>query len=51
MCFSVQADLAAGVVLVPIEVLSLREARSRRELPFAMLPTVFCVHQLIEAVV
>lgn len=51
MCFSLQADLVAGAVLAPIAVLSLREVRTRRELPFALLPTVFCVHQLIEALV
>lgn len=51
MCFSLQADLVAGAVLAPIAVLSLREVRTRRELPFALLPTVFCVHQLIEAFV
>ncbi|MEO6958002.1 MAG: DUF6629 family protein [Antricoccus sp.] len=51
VCFSLQADLVAGVVLAPIAVLSLREVRTRRELPFALLPTVFCVHQLIEALV
>lgn len=51
VCFSVQADLVAGAVLAPIAVLSLREVRTRRELPFALLPTVFCVHQLIEALV
>lgn len=51
VCFSLQADLVAGAVLAPIAVLSLREVRTRRELPFALLPTVFCVHQLIEALV
>ena len=51
MCFSVQADLVAGVVLIPIAALSLHEVRTPRELPFALLPAVFCVHQLIEAVV
>ena len=51
MCFSPQADVVAAVVLAPIAVQSLREVRTPRELPFALLPTVFCVHQLIEAVV
>ncbi len=46
MCFSLQADLVAGAALVPIAVLSLREVRTRRELPFALLPALFCVHQL-----
>lgn len=51
MCFSVTADLVVGTALLPVAVLSLREVRCRRELPFALLPTVFAVHQLIEAVV
>ncbi len=51
VCFSLPADLVAGAVLAPIAVLSLREVRTRRELPFALLPTVFCAHQLIEALV
>lgn len=51
MCFSVAADMVAGVALLPVAALSLREVRTRRELPFALLPAVFAVHQLIEAVV
>ncbi len=51
MCFSLQADLVAGAVLVPVAALALREVRTRRELPFALLPTVFCLHQLIEVFV
>lgn len=51
MCFSVQADLVAGAVVAPLAVASLREVRHRRELPFALLPTIFCLHQLIEALV
>ena len=51
MCFSTTADVVAGAVLVPVAVLSLRQARTTRELPFAALPAVFAVHQLIEALV
>ena len=51
MCFSVQADLIVGVALIPVAVASLREVRCRREVPFAALPALFAVHQLIEAVV
>lgn len=51
MCFSMTADLVAGTALVPVAALSLREVRHRRELPFALLPTVFAVHQFIEAAV
>ncbi len=51
MCFSVQADLTAGVVLLPVAAASVREVRSRRELLFALLPALFALHQFVEAVV
>jgi hypothetical protein len=51
MCFSVQADVVAGLVLLPVGVLALREVRHVREVPFASLPLVFAAHQLVEAVV
>lgn len=51
MCFSVQADLVAGGVLLPVGVMTLREVKQRRELLFALLPLLFAVHQLVEAFV
>ena len=51
MCFSVTADLVAGAALTPVAVLSLREVKHWREVPFAALPAVFAAHQLIEAFV
>lgn len=51
MCFSVQADLVAGIALLPVAAVSLREVRHVRELPFAALPLLFALHQLVEAVV
>ncbi|WP_234787270.1 DUF6629 family protein [Mycolicibacter sinensis] len=45
------ADLVAGTALLPVAALSLREVKAARELPFALLPTVFAVHQFIEAAV
>jgi hypothetical protein len=51
MCFSVEADVVAGLVVLPVGVLALREVRHRRELPFASLPLLFALHQLVEAVV
>lgn len=51
MCFSVEADLTVGVVLLPVAVACLREVRCRRELPFAMLPAAFSLHQFVEAFV
>jgi hypothetical protein len=51
MCFSVQADVVAGVVVLPMAVVALREVRHVREVPFASLPLLFALHQLTEAVV
>ncbi|MDQ2849930.1 MAG: hypothetical protein M3Y49_04200 [Actinomycetota bacterium] len=51
MCFSIQADLVSGAALLPVGVLTLREVRHKRELPFAALPLLFAFHQLIEALV
>ncbi len=51
MCFSVEADVVAGAVLLPMAVVALREVRHVRELPFAALPLLFALHQLVEAVI
>lgn len=51
MCFSFQADLVAGAVLLPLGIATLRAAKEPRELPLASLPLVFAAHQLIESVV
>jgi hypothetical protein len=51
MCFSVEADLVAGAVLLPVAVFSLREVRCVREVPFASLPLLFALHQLVESLV
>ncbi|BBZ69025.1 DUF6629 family protein [Mycobacterium paraseoulense] len=51
MCFSITADLVVGTALVPVAVAALREVKQWRELPFALLPTVFAVHQFLEAAV
>ncbi len=51
MCFSLEADLVVGLGLLPVGVATLREVRHPRELPFASLPLLFAVHQLLEATV
>ncbi|GAA4534891.1 DUF6629 family protein [Mycobacterium paraffinicum] len=51
MCFSITADLVVGTTLVPVAVATLREVKHWRELPFALLPAVFAVHQFLEAAV
>ena len=51
MCFSAEADLAAGVVVTVIGVDAIRRARTPKELPLAALPLLFGIHQLVEAFV
>jgi hypothetical protein len=50
MCFSADASLAAGAMLLGTGVVTLRMAR-RRELPYAAIPLLFGIQQLTEAVV
>lgn len=51
MCFSADADLAAGVVVTVIGVDAIRRAPTPKELPLAALPLLFGIHQLVEALV
>lgn len=51
MCFSFEADLVAGAVLLPLGVATIRSTRSPREWPLASLPLIFASHQLIESIV
>jgi hypothetical protein len=51
MCFSPEADLAAGVLVSVVGVDAIKRARSPEELPLAALPLLFGMHQLIEAFV
>ena len=54
MCFSATASFSAGVLLLGVGTLTLRSAlvtRQRRALPFAAIPMLFAVQQLIEGVI
>ena len=51
MCFSPEADLAAGVLVSAVGIDAIQRARTPEELPLAALPLLFGVHQLIEAFV
>ena len=51
MCFSAEADVAAGVVVGAIGFAALRRVGQKRELPLASLPALFAGHQLSEAFV
>jgi hypothetical protein len=51
MCFSATASFTAGVVLVGIGTLTLKSAKCAREYPFAAIPLLFGIQQLIEGVI
>jgi hypothetical protein len=51
MCFSPEADFAAGVVVAGVGVETLRRVRVRRELIVGALPLLFGIHQLVEGFV
>ena len=51
MCLSPQVDIAAGVVITGFAADALRNVRSRRTLPLALLPAVFAFHTFTSAFV
>ena len=51
MCFSATASFSAGAVLLGIGALTLKSARRPCEWPFAAIPLLFAIQQLIEGVV
>ena len=51
MCFSASASFSAGVLLLGVSAVTLRLVQLRRELPFAAIPLLFAIQQLIEGVV
>lgn len=48
MCFSAEASFTAGAVLLVIGAVTVRQARSRREMPYALIPLLFALQQLLE---
>lgn len=51
MCFSAEADFAAGAVIGAIGVAALTKVEHPRELPLAVLPLAFAAHQVVEGFV
>jgi hypothetical protein len=49
VCFSPEADVLVGVVIGGVAVDCLRHVRRPAQLPLALLPGVFAVHQLVDA--
>ena len=51
MCFAPEADAVAGVIIVAVGVDALRHVGSPKQIPLAVLPLLFGLHQLAEAFV
>ena len=48
MCFSAEASFSAGAVLLTVGAITVRHVRARAEIPFALIPVLFGVQQLLE---
>ena len=48
MCFSATASFTAGVALLVVGTVTARSANRRAELPFALIPVLFGIQQLLE---
>lgn len=51
MCFSATASFTTGTFLLGLGALTLKAARGPRDLPFAAIPLLFSIQQLIEGVI
>jgi hypothetical protein len=51
MCFSATASFTGGAVLLALGTVTVRRARRPAELPFALVPLLFGVQQLIEGAI
>ena len=51
MCFSATASFTSGAALLIVGVVTARRARRPAELPFALIPTLFGLQQLIEGAI
>lgn len=50
MCFSASASFGAGIVLSAIGVVSIKQAKTVSQIPFASIPLIFAVQQFAEGV-
>jgi len=51
MCFSATASFVAGTALSAVGVATIRKIERRSELPFAMIPLLFGIQQLVEGII
>lgn len=50
MCFSATASFSLGAALLSLSVITSRRARTRSALPYALIPALFGIQQLLEGV-
>ena len=50
MCFSATASFIAGISLSTLGVVTLKKVRRKKEIPFAMIPLLFGIQQLLEGI-
>src|SRR3989344_4708091 len=51
MCFSATASFIAGSALSAVGVITIKKTKRKAEIPFAMIPLLFGIQQIIEGVV
>ena len=51
MCFSAEADFVSGAVIGAIGIATLTQVERPREIPLAILPLAFALHQIAEGFV
>jgi hypothetical protein len=51
MCFSPTASFVAGVAISTVGVATLKNVKNKREIPFALVPLIFGIQQIIEGFV
>jgi hypothetical protein len=51
MCFSASASFIAGGALTAVGVVTLKKTENKKEIPFAAIPLLFGIQQLIEGVI
>ena len=51
MCFSAYASFVAGSALLVVGAVTVVKAQQKRELPYAAIPLLFAVQQLIEGAI
>lgn len=51
MCFSASASFGAAILLTGVGTLTLKKVQNRNQIPFAAIPLLFAIHQVLEGLV